>query len=541
MSEPSAPVDSFTRDHLPGPERMPRLDLSGVPETAAYPARLNCAAELLDKQAARYGERPAYHLGEVTWSYADLLDRSNRIARVLTEDIGLVPGNRVLIRGPNNPTYVACWLATLKAGGVAVPTMPLLRARELGFIGDKARVQIAFCDHRLAGEMAEAQGNSAHLETVVYFGGDGDQSLEARMADKPGHFENVDTAADDVALILFTSGTTGTPKACLHYHRDLLAICDTFSRYLLKPSPDDVFAGPPPLAFAYGLGGLLAYPLRVGAATALIERFTPEAMLETIQRHRVSVLFTSPVAYRAMTELVTNYDLGSLRACISAGETLPPAIFKGWQQATGLKIIDGIGSTEMLHIFIACAGDDIRPGATGKPVPGYEACVLDEDGKPVPVGEIGKLAVRGPTGCRYLDDAERQETYVRNGWNLTGDAYRVDGDGYYWYQARTDDMIISAGYSIAGPEVEAVLLEHPKVKECGVVGVPDPERGHIVKAFVVPRRQEDANDGTARELQDFVKAEIAPYKYPRAIQFMDALPKTQTGKLQRFKLRDMAP
>ena len=540
MSETTAHVDSFARDHLPAPERMPPLDLSGVPETT-YPARLNCAAELLDRQAARYGDRPAYYSGDETWSYADLLDRSNRIARVLTDDLGLVPGNRVLLRGPNNPMNVACWLAAVKAGAVAVPTMPLLRARELGFISDKARIQFAFCDHRLADELEEAQRGSAYLETVVYFGGGGDESLEARMAGKPGEFDNVDTAADDVVLILFTSGTTGTPKGCLHYHRDVLAICDTFSHYLLRPSPDDVFAGPPPLAFAYGLGGLLTFPLRAGAATTLMEQFTPEAMLETIQRHRVSVLFTSPVAYRAMTELASNYDLSSLRACISAGETLVLPIFKDWEKATGIKIIDGIGTTEMLHIFIACAGDDIRPGATGRPVPGYEACLLDEDGKPVPVGEIGSLAVRGPTGCRYLDDAERQGSYVRHGWNLTGDAYRMDEDGYFWYQARTDDMIISAGYSISGPEIEAVLLEHPKVRECGVVGVPDPERGQIVKAFVVPRQHDDANDDTTRELQEFVKAEIAPYKYPRAIQYMDQLPKTQTGKLQRFKLREMEP
>ena len=538
MAERSAHADSFARDHLPPPERLPLLDLSGTPETAAYPGRMNCATELIDRQAERFGTRPAYHFGDQTWSYAELLEKANRVARVLAEDLGVVPGNRVMLRSANNPTYAACWLALQKVGAVAVATMPLLRSRELTYIADKARVRLALCDHRLSKELEETKARSAELETIVYWGGGGPGSLEALMAGKFGDFENLDTAADDVALIAFTSGTTGQPKGCMHCHRDILAICDTFSRYVLRPDEGDVFAGSPPLAFTFGLGANLAFPMHAGAATVLFEQFTPQSLMETIARHRVSVLFTAPTGYRAMTDLVPDHDLSSLKKCVSAGETLPAATYLAWERATGIKIIDGLGSTEMLHIFIACAGDDIRPGATGKAIPGYQARVLDDQGAPLGPGEIGRLAVRGPTGCRYLDDAERQATYVQGGWNLTGDAYLVDEEGYFWYQARTDDMIISAGYNIAGPEIEAVLLEHPKVLECAVVGAPDPERGEIVKAFVVLRHQGDANEATAAELQDFVKAEIAPYKYPRSIAFRDALPKTQSGKLQRFRLRE---
>ena len=540
MPESSAHADSFARDHLPPPERLPLLDLSGTPETAAYPGRMNCATELIDRQAERFGARPAYHFGDQTWSYAVLLEKANRVARVLAEDLAVVPGNRVMLRSANNPTYAACWLALQKVGAVAVATMPLLRSRELTYIADKARVRLALCDHRLSEELEETKARSAELETIVYWGGGGPGSLEALMAGKSGDFENLDTAADDVALIAFTSGTTGQPKGCMHCHRDILAICDTFSRYVLRPDEGDVFAGSPPLAFTFGLGANLAFPMHAGAATVLFEQFTPQSLMETIARHRVSVLFTAPTGYRAMTGLVPDHDLSSLKKCVSAGETLPAATYLAWERATGIKIIDGLGSTEMLHIFIACAGDDIRPGATGKAIPGYQARVLDGQGAPLGPGEIGRLAVRGPTGCRYLDDAERQATYVQGGWNLTGDAYLVDQEGYFWYQARTDDMIISAGYNIAGPEIEAVLLEHPKVLECAVVGAPDPERGQIVKAFVVLRHQGDANEATAAELQDFVKAEIAPYKYPRAIAFRDALPKTQSGKLQRFRLRESA-
>ncbi|MEE8546055.1 MAG: benzoate-CoA ligase family protein [Alphaproteobacteria bacterium] len=538
MPESSAHADSFARDHLPPPERLPLLDLSGTPETAAYPGRMNCATELIDRQAERFGTRPAYHFGDQTWSYAELLEKANRVARVLAEDLGVVPGNRVMLRSANNPTYAACWLALQKVGAVAVATMPLLRSRELTYIADKARVRLALCDHRLSKELEETKARSAELETIVYWGGGGPGSLEALMAGKSGDFENLDTAADDVALIAFTSGTTGQPKGCMHCHRDILAICDTFSRYVLRPDEGDVFAGSPPLAFTFGLGANLAFPMHAGAATVLFEQFTPQSLMETIARHRVSVLFTAPTGYRAMTGLVPDHDLSSLKKCVSAGETLPAATYLAWERATGIKIIDGLGSTEMLHIFIACAGDDIRPGATGKAIPGYQACVLDDQGAPLGPGEVGRLAVRGPTGCRYLDDAERQATYVQGGWNLTGDAYLVDQEGYFWYQARTDDMIISAGYNIAGPEIEAVLLEHPKVLECAVVGAPDPERGQIVKAFVVLRHQGDATEATAAELQDFVKAEIAPYKYPRSIAFRDALPKTQSGKLQRFRLRE---
>jgi 2-aminobenzoate-CoA ligase len=422
--------------------------------------------------------------------------------------------------------------------------MPVLRVRELVYIADKAEIRLALTDSRFAAACEQAMatredGSPREGARVVHFqspeGGVG--SLEELMRDKPADFAARDTAADDVAAILFTSGTTGKAKGTLHFHRDVLAVTDCFPPHILKPTADDLFCGSPSLAFAYGLGGLLLFPLRFGASTLLLEQALPKGLLEGIEAHRATICFTVPTAYRSMSVLAGNHDLSSLRRCVSAGETLPASTFEAWRQATGIRIIDGIGSTEMLHQFISCADGDIRPGATGRVVPGYEAKVVDENGDEVPPGVIGRLAVRGPTGCRYLSDPERQRIYVQNGWNLTGDAYLMDADGYFWFQARTDDMIVSSGHNIAGPEVESVLLDHPKVKECGVVGIPDEERGHLVKAFVVLAPGAEPSVETIRELQEFVKAHIAPYKYPRKIEFVDSLPRTETGKLQRFVLR----
>jgi 2-aminobenzoate-CoA ligase len=535
---PTAHVDTFARDHLPPPELLPFIDDSLLPDDLSYPPRLNCAVELLDRMAdAGCADRTAFVWDGGRWTYRDVVERSNRIAAVLRDDLGLVPGNRVLLRGFNGPMMAACWFGVLKAGGIVVATMPLLRARELANVAEKAQIRLALTDHRLAAELDEARGMAPVLERVVAWGADDEGSLDAMMASKSAEFEPVDTAADDVAIIAFTSGTTGKPKGAMHFHRDILAVCDTFSKHVLQPSPDDLFCGSPPLAFTFGLGGLILFPLRIGAAALLMEQPTPPNLLKGIQDHRATILFTAPVAYRAMPELVPGFDISSLRKCVSAGETLPLASFQAFERATGIRIIDGIGSTEMLHIFIASAGDDIRPGSTGRAVPGYRARVIDENGDPLPPGSVGRLAVQGPTGCRYLDDEERQRGYVLDGWNLTGDAYRMDEDGWFWYQARTDDMIISAGYNIAGPEVEGVLLEHPAVAECGVVGLPDEERGQVVSAFIVLREGHAGGDALVKELQEWTKARIAPYKYPRRVTFVDALPRTQTGKLQRFRLR----
>jgi 2-aminobenzoate-CoA ligase len=551
--EPSAHRDPFCRAALPPRELWPEMCYDALPELA-YAARLNCAAELLDRRVAEGdGERIAIHSSSGRWSYRQLLETANRVAHALVDDLGVVPGNRVLLRGPNTPMLAACWFAVLKAGGVAVTTMPLLRVRELTFIADKARIRLALTDERVAGDCEQAMRATAAGEPlagarVVRFLGGGAgpaglaiaESLEQLARDKPVAFANCDTAASDVAFIAFTSGTTGQGKGTMHFHRDVLAASDCFPRYVLRPRRDDIFCGSPPLAFTFGLGGLLLFPLRIGAATLLLEQATPPHLLQGIQDHRATICFTAPTGYRAMCGMLDRYDISSLRECVSAGENLPLATFEAWHRATGIKIIDGIGSTELLHMFISSAGDEIRPGATGKVIPGYEAKVVDDAGHTVPPGTIGRLAVRGPTGCRYLDNIERQQLYVQDGWNFTGDSYIQDEDGYFWYQARTDDMIISAGHNIAGPEIEAVLLEHPKVQECGVVGLPDTERGQVVAAFVVLAPGVEANPATAKELQEFVKAEIAPYKYPRRIEFLDSLPRTETGKLQRFRLREGA-
>ena len=537
---PTGHVDTFPRQSLPPRTLWPEMRYDRIPDLR-YPERLNCAAELLDRMVAQgHGASTVFHFPGGRWTYRELLERANRIANVLVDDLGLVPGNRVLLRGYNGPQMAALWFAVLKAGGVVVCTMPLLRTRELIFTADKARITLALTDARIAGECEAAMqvtgtGATRAGARCVSFGEGAE--LDRLAAGKPATFRNVDTAADDVALIAFTSGTTGEGKGTMHFHRDVLAVCDCFPKHVLRATPDDVFCGSPPFAFTFGLGGLVLFPMRIGASALLLEQATPPQLLDGIEKFRPTITFTAPTAYRAMLGLMQGRDVSSLKKCVSAGEALPLSTFEAWEKATGIRIIDGIGATEMLHIFISAAGDDIRPGSTGKVVPGYEAEVQDDDGRPVPDGTIGKLAVRGPTGCRYLDNLERQRAYVRNGWNLTGDSYVRDADGYFWYQARTDDMIISAGYNISGPEVENVLLLHPRVKEVAVVGLPDAERGQAVSAFVVPRDGKGSPE-LCKELQDFVKREIAPYKYPRRIEFVTELPRTATGKLQRYRLRE---
>ncbi len=528
--------DTFARDRLPAPQDLPEF-LFELPELQ-FLARLNAAVALLDQRVAR-GEgarRCVVGADGSTWTYAELKDRTDRIARVLVEDLGLVPGNRVLLRGANSPMLAACFLAVIKAGGIAVGTMPLLRAKELTTIVDKAQISHALCDARLAGELDQARAQCPTLRTVVHFNGGAGSALEQAAAAKPAGFEPHDSAADDICLMAFTSGTTGQPKAAMHFHRDLLAACACWPPHVLRATPDDVFIGSPPLAFTFGLGGLLLFPLSIGACTVLLEKASPDVLPAAIAQHRASVLFTAPTSYRAMAGVASEHDLSSLRKCVSAGEALPAATRALWREATGIEIIDGIGSTEMFHIFISADEAGAKPGATGVPVPGYRACIVDDEFRELPRGSVGRLAVKGPTGCKYLDDP-RQAQYVQRGWNLTGDAYLVDADGQYVYQARTDDMIITGGYNIAGPEVESALLLHPAVAECGVIGVADADRGQIVKAFVVLRPGHAGDEAMARALQDFVKQTIAPYKYPRAVEFRDSLPRTETGKLQRFRLR----
>lgn len=504
-----------------------------------YPARLNAAVELLDRNVEQgLGPRPCLRTDSEIWSYQQLLDRANRMANLLTSR-GLTRGERVLLRDANSPMLAACWFAVLKAGGIAVTTMHQLRAQELAAIVTKARIRYALCAKEFSEQLDQAQRTAACLEKIILYDNSDRADPPLLLAEHSCEFANAATSQDDVAVIAFSSGTTGEPKATAHFHRDLLAVCDTFSRHILKPVDQDIFCGSPPLAFTFGLGGLLLFPMRAGASTLLLPKVSAEGLLQAIQQHRCSICFTAPTLYHRTIEFVPRFDLTSLKSCVSAGEHLPHAVFEEWRQATGIRIINGIGSTELLHIFISAAGDEIRPGATGKPVPGYEARVIDETGCPVPANTVGRLAVRGPTGCRYLNAPELQSKYVQNGWNITGDAYRVDDDGYFWYEGRTDDMIVSSGYKIAAMEIETALMGHPKVAECAVIGSPSRERGEIVKAFVVLRSGADGNDALRRELQDYVKSQIAPYKYPRAIEFAASLPRTSTGKLQRARLREL--
>jgi 2-aminobenzoate-CoA ligase len=535
----SAHIDTFARDHLPPREQWPDF-LFDLPELQ-YPERINCVSTFVDNWlAAGHGDRECLISPAERLSYAALAERVNRIANVLTRDLGIVPGNRVLLRGPNSPMMVAAYFAVIKAGGAVVATMPLLRAKEIAFPITKAEIRLALCDARLADELEKTRPLAPALERVVYWGRGTADSLEILMT-KPGYeqFAACDTASDDVCLIAFTSGTTGVPKGTMHFHRDMLATCDSFGKYVLRANRDDRFIGSPPIAFTFGLGGLVLFPLHIGAATILLEKASPDELLAAIKQFGATVCFTAPTAYRNMVGKVADHDLSSLRKCVSAGETLSAATFEAWQTATGIRIMDGLGSTEMLHIFLGSPEQEMRPGATGKPVPGYETRVVDSAGRELPAGVAGRLAVRGPTGCRYLGD-RRQADYVQQGWNITGDTYIKDADGYFRYQARSDDMIISAGYNIAGPEVETVLLAHPAVAECGVVGQPDDERGHIVKAYIVLNQGFAGDVALTRTLQEHVKATVAPFKYPRAIEYVTSLPRTETGKLQRFELRRRA-
>jgi 2-aminobenzoate-CoA ligase len=542
-------VDTFARDHLPPRSEWPEF-LFDRPEYR-YPQRLNCVVELLDRRLELGdGERTALTVVDNGvprhCSYAQLAAQVNRIANVLTEDCGLIPGNRVLLRAPNTPMLAACWLAVVKAGGIAVATMPLLRARELKPIIDKAQVGLALCDARLIAEllvtMDPASGHHAPaLARVLAFNDRAADSLDALARAKPDTFRAHASRANDVCMIAFTSGTTGLPKGTMHFHRDVMVMADAFTTHVLRPTRNDVFCGTPPLAFTFGLGGLLVMPLRYGASAVLAEKLTAETLLATIGSARATICFTAPTMYRAMAlalaESSASFDISSLAKTVSAGEALPDATRQLWRHTTGLEMIDGIGATEMIHIFISAAGADARPGAIGKPVPGYRATIVDDDMSPLPDGIVGRLAVKGPTGCRYLADA-RQRHYVRNGWNVTGDSCYRDSDGYFHYQARSDDMIVTSGYNVAGPEVESALLLHPIVAECGVVGTPDAERGQSITAFVVLNDGIQSTSDLVAELQAFVKQTIAPYKYPRTIRFVAALPRTETGKLQRYRLRE---
>ncbi|MBX9610251.1 MAG: AMP-binding protein [Burkholderiales bacterium] len=536
-SAPSAQTDRFVHDRLPPPQQWPTLR-HDLPELQ-LPPQCNLVAELLDKAADKgWADRPLLRSERITLSYADVKDRVDRIAQVLTEDLNLIPGNRVLLRGGNSIGMALAWLAVVKAGLVAVATMPLLRAKELGEIIAKAQPTVALCDATLLAELQAAQQTHPVLHTIVPFNLMNEPgSLAVRSAQKDGRFTACPTSADDIALLAFTSGTTGTPKAAVHTHRDVLAACEAWPRHVLKATPDDIVVGSPPLAFTFGLGGLLVFPMWAGASIYFPNiPYTPEAMVLRIRDVGATICYTAPTFYRQMAPFAKQHGLPSLRICVSAGEALPDATRQLWKDATGIEMLDGIGATEMFHIFISAAGTDVRRGAVGKVVPGYTAKVVDDQGHEVPRGTVGKLAVIGPTGCKYLDDA-RQTRYVRDGWNYPGDAFVQDTDGYFFYQARDDDMIITAGYNVGGPEVEDALLQHPAVAECGVIGRPDAERGMIVKAFCVLKPGHAGDAALVKALQDHVKATLAPYKYPREIEFMASLPRTETGKLQRFKLR----
>lgn len=528
-------TDLFAQDNMPPAHQWPKFINEDV---VAQKRPFNCAAILLDDAVAEgYGDNIAIYSPEDEWSYKDLLQKSNQIAHILRDDLGLVAGNRVLLRSANNPMLAACWLAVIKAGGIVVTSIAMLRAKEITTIARQSRVTIALCDRRLKDDMEQAAQELDHLSHILYF--NDPEGLEARMATKPKNFINHPANCSDIAMIAFTSGTTGKPKAALHSHHAIIAVCETFSKQIVQPTSNDIFSGTPPLGFVYGLGGLLLFPLYARAATVLLEDVRADSLIEAIEKFKVTILHTAPTAYKALLEKYDARKFATIRHCVSAGEALPDHVTQGWLDIAGIRLIDGIGSTELLHIFISVQQPDDPVGTLGKPVPGYEACIVDHEGNPVPVGDVGFLATRGPTGCRYLND-ERQTQYVIKGWNVTGDTAKVDGDGFFWYQARTDGMIISSGYNIAAPEVEQTISQHPAVAECAVIGVPDLKRGHIVRAYIVLKDGFKAGNMLVKNIQDFAKQKGAPYKYPRSVKFIKTLPRTPSGKIQHFALREKA-
>jgi 2-aminobenzoate-CoA ligase len=525
-------LDNFAHDNLPNQELQPDYLFTDLPQFQ-HSEILNCVDKLLDNHIKEgRGNNVCIRTFDATWTYQELFEKANQIAHVLVDDLNFKSGNRVLIRSANNPMMVACWYAVLKAGGVVVATMPLLREKELTTIIDCAQISHAFCDKELEEEMMFVK--SDYLKQICIYG---NSQLEELMKSKPTTFTNYNTNKDSVALIGFTSGTTGLPKMTSHFHKDILNICECFPKYSLKPTTNDIFTGSPPIGFTFGLGGLVLFPMYFGASTFLIEKPSPDVLLNAIQEHKITICFTAPTAWRIITTKVKEYDISSLRKCVSAGETLPLKVWQDWYDATGLKIIDGIGATEMLHIFISSNEENMKPGATGLPITGYEAKIIDLNGNEVPTNEPGRLAVRGITGCKYLNREDKQREYVENGWNITGDIFRKDEEGYLWFVARGDDMIISSGYNIAAIEVESVLLTHEDILECAVVGLPDEERGMLVCAHIVLKDKDKASDAMKNRIQHWFKEVAAPYKYPRVINFTEALPKTETGKIQRFKLK----
>ena len=540
MKQATGHVDTYVRDHLPSEKYWPEMDYGVLPELAAYPPRMNAGVELIDRMVqGSQAQRPAIYFGDTLWTYSDLLANANRIASLISDEFGFVPGNRMLLRSSNHPLSVAVCLGVLKAGGIVIPTMPVLRERELVYVLEKAKIQYAICDIGLAEDLEIAGKKTEDLKKILCFGDESPGGLESLMTNSSESFENVDTSADDVALIGFTSGSTGTPKGTVHFHRDLIAAADTFPRHMFGIRPEDIICGSPQIAFLYGFCAFITDTLRFGGSAVLVERTTPKILLETIDRYKATICFSTPSGYGQMLRIAGDYNLSSLRACIAGGEPLAPVVFDEWKDKTGVEIINGLGISELLHIFISASGKDIRPGKIGKAVPGYQVRVVDEAMEDSLPDDVGQMIVKGPTGCRYLDDLDRQKNYVLDGWNLTGDLCRVDEDGYISFEARSDDMINTGGYNVSGLEVEAVLLEHPKVRECAVVGSPDSQRGEIVKAFVVLSEKEEPPEDTIRELQEFVKSQLAPYKYPRAVEFVDELPLTPTGKIQRGALRKL--
>ena len=537
---PSSHIDTFIIDNMPPENLWPEMDYSVLSELASYPERMNVATELLDKMAAQgCADKPIIYFKDEIWTYENLMHYSNQIANVLVEDYGMVSGERILLRSGNHPMLIASWFAILKAGGIAIATMPVLRERELVYMIKKAKVNLAISDIKLAEDIEAAGRQTDDLRNILYFGSEDYDSLNKAMANKSSTFDNIDTSACDPCVIGFTSRSTGTPKGTLHFHRDILAVADTFIRYVVKIRPDDIVCGSPQIAFLYGLCAYMTDTMRFGASTVVVERATPEVLLETIEKYKATVCFSTPSGYKLMLDDIGKYDTSSLRLCIAGGEPLAPAVFHQWEEKTGIKIINGLGISELLHIFISASGDDIRPGLIGKAVPGFEVRVVDENFNDTLPGEIGQMIVKGPNGCRYLDDIERQESYIRDGWNLSGDLCIRDEEGYFSYEARTDDMILTGGYNVSGLEVEAVLMEHEAVREVAVVGSPDKDRGQIVKAFIELKDKNLAGEDLITELQNFVKSQISAFKYPRAIEFLGGLPHTPTGKIQRGALRQI--
>ncbi len=538
---------SLIERYGPPRELWPRFGLD-FPEAREWPAKLNIAEVLVDDNLKR-GDKPAILYEDRQIKYRELQLMINKFGNAL-KVLDVKPYDRVMLRLPNIPEFIVSSLAVQKLGAVSVPTFTLLKAKELSYIASDCEAKVLITTPSLLEDVEKAKGELKTIRHIVLADAKPSEveapyiAFDYLMDDfkEATGLEPVRVDQDEVTLLLYTSGTTGPPKGCIHTHRHYLAVADCYAKNVLQAREDDVWGGPPTMAFAYGHTGLICNPLRHGATTSLVGsgRFEPASMFQLIEKHGISVFYGVPTAYRTMVALKHErgkYDFSSLRVCVTAGEPCPPSLYYTIKEFFGCEVLEHMGCTELFNGFISTRFGQVKPGSMGLAVPGYDVRILGDDGNEVKTGEVGHLAVAGPIGIRYWKLPEKQAESVRNGWNHTGDMAYKDEEGFFWFASRSDDIIKTAAYRVSPHEVEEALIKHGAVAEAGVIGVPDLERGQIIKAFIVLKPDHKPSSRLEEELRVFVKDQIAPYKAPKEVEFVKELPKTETGKIRRAELK----